>query len=87
MRCFVYGAGEYPATTPIPDSRDLVIAADGGLNALGRAGREADVIVGDFDSLGYTPGGDRVVTLPEKRILRIWRQGSGWALIGVQMPS
>ena len=50
----IVGAGEF-TDRGIWDPYDLVIAADGGLSALTGAGIHPDVIVGDFDSLGYVP--------------------------------
>lgn len=38
---------------------DLLVAADGGLTSLQRIGLVPDVILGDFDSLGYIPGEER----------------------------
>ena len=58
--CVIFCAGEFekPAE-PICD-QDLVIAADGGLQHLEKLGREPDMILGDFDSLGYVPAGAQV---------------------------
>ncbi|MCY4067742.1 MAG: thiamine diphosphokinase [Acidimicrobiaceae bacterium] len=39
-----------PETRPLPEA-DLVIAADGGLGMLRRAGRRVDAVVGDMDSV------------------------------------
>ena len=50
----IVGAGEF-TDRGIRDPYDLIIAADGGLSALTDAGIRPDVIVGDFDSLGYIP--------------------------------
>lgn len=50
----IVGAGEF-TDRGIRDPFDLVIAADGGLAALEKTGIVPDVIVGDFDSLGYIP--------------------------------
>lgn len=53
--CVIFCAGEFDVPIqPIRDG-DLVIAADGGLRHLQRLGREPDLILGDFDSLGYVP--------------------------------
>jgi thiamine pyrophosphokinase len=46
-----------------PEMGDYVIAADGGLRHLEAAGVKADMIVGDFDTLGYEPDHDNVVRL------------------------
>lgn len=55
--CVIFCAGGFDALAePIRD-RDLVIAADGGLRHLERLGRKPDILLGDFDSLGYVPEG------------------------------
>ena len=43
---------------------DLIVAADGGYQAALKSGVQPDVILGDFDSLGYVPSGSEVITLP-----------------------
>ncbi|NLI55287.1 MAG: thiamine diphosphokinase [Clostridiales bacterium] len=48
-----------------PAPGDLVIAADGGYAHL--AGVHADLVVGDFDSLGYVPEGETVVRHPAEK--------------------
>lgn len=48
-----------------PQSSDLVIAADGGYAQLG--GIRADLVVGDFDSLGYVPQNESVVRHPAEK--------------------
>lgn len=40
---------------------DCVIAVDGGLRSLEEIGVKADLVLGDFDSLGYVPTGIRTV--------------------------
>ena len=58
--CIIFCAAEFdtPATPIGPE--DFVIAADGGLQHAKKLGITPDVILGDFDSLGYTPGGASV---------------------------
>lgn len=59
-RCIIFCAGGFdrPAL-PILDT-DTVIAADGGVCHLQKLGISAHVVLGDFDSLGYTPEGANV---------------------------
>ena len=58
--CYVVGAAP---TEALPEVRegDFLIAADRGYDALRRAGIAPDLIMGDFDSLGYTPEGENVL--------------------------
>lgn len=67
MVCYLIGAGEVPRILPSPTEGDLVIAADGGLTHAIALGLTPDVIVGDFDSLGYVPTGAEVITLPVEK--------------------
>ena len=48
-----------------PRPCDLVIAADGGYAHLG--GIHADLVVGDFDSLGFVPEGEAIVRHPKEK--------------------
>ena len=62
-RCFIFGALPTEKKPISPKKGDFVIAADKGLLTLERAGVTPDVIIGDFDSLGFTPEGN-VIKLP-----------------------
>lgn len=58
--CVIFCAAEFDGLLfPIPEDA-LVIAADGGLRHTQALGLQPDVILGDFDSLGYVPGDSRV---------------------------
>lgn len=65
--CYIIGAcgAEEPV---IPCRADaLVIAADGGLRTLERCAITADLVVGDFDSLGRIPQGENVRRHPVEK--------------------
>ena len=53
--CYVFGAGQPPVRPPEIAASDLVVAADGGYAWTHAAGIRTDVVIGDFDSLGYAP--------------------------------
>ncbi|MBR2047244.1 MAG: thiamine diphosphokinase [Oscillospiraceae bacterium] len=58
--CIIFGAAGFDGLLcPIPDHA-LTIAADGGLRHTQALGLSPDVILGDFDSLGYVPEDSRV---------------------------
>lgn len=46
---------------------DLVLGVDGGLATLEAWGLEPDLALGDFDSLGYVPTGEKVIRLPVEK--------------------
>ena len=50
MRCYIVGAGDFFGELS-PERDDLVIAADGGYDALLSRGIRCDLIIGDMDSL------------------------------------
>ena len=58
--CYIVGAAPTEAL-PSPREGDFLIAADRGYKALRAAGIAPDLIMGDFDSLGYTPEGENVL--------------------------
>lgn len=59
--CYIVGAGDNSGTDFFKEKDDYVIAADGGLVCLQKLKIEPDVIMGDFDSLGYIPEGNNVI--------------------------
>lgn len=71
--CYIVGAGENYGLDFEKQPGDLLIAADGGYGAMEEAGLQADLVIGDFDSLGYRPGGEQTICLPtEKDVTDTW---------------
>ena len=74
--CYIIGAGEYGGETFVKGENDLVIACDGGYLYCQQEGITVDLIVGDFDSLGFVPRNPGVIQLkPEKD-----ETDTGWAV-------
>ena len=59
-KCVIFCAAEFDALAEALGTEDFVIAADGGLRHTQRLKIVPDVILGDFDSLGYAPEGANV---------------------------
>ncbi len=57
-KCAIFCAGGFAGR--LSDGADVIIAADGGLTHTTGLGLQPDVILGDFDSLGYVPAGSEV---------------------------
>jgi thiamine pyrophosphokinase len=55
--CVIFCAGEFEKLSQPIGEGDLLIAADGGLAHVKKLGLVPDIILGDFDSLGYVPEG------------------------------
>lgn len=65
--CYIFGSLEIQEKAIELKPDDLVIAADGGLNNIKKLNISPDFIVGDFDSLEYTPEGNNVIKHPVKK--------------------
>lgn len=66
--CYIAGAMSISShLRPFPAPHDYVIAADRGYDSLMAYGVTPDLVVGDFDSLGYTPNHPNVIALPTKK--------------------
>lgn len=63
--CVIFCAGGFSALAESVNEADLVIAADGGLRHAEQCGVRPTLILGDFDSLGYTP--DRAEVFPVEK--------------------
>ncbi len=59
-KCVIFCAGGFDAPVQPIDETALVIAADGGVTHTQKLNRTPDVVLGDFDSLGYVPQGANV---------------------------
>lgn len=62
--CYVIGAGDIFPTDIKAKDGDFIVCADGGYRYSALLGREADLVVGDFDSLGTIPETDRKIVAP-----------------------
>lgn len=65
--CYIFAALETKTLPYIPNKQDYVIAADKGLDNLKKFGIKPDVIIGDFDSLGFVPSGENIKRLPVEK--------------------
>lgn len=65
--CYVVGAGDNYGLDFTPTESDYVIAADGGLHYLKQANILPNLIIGDFDSLGYCPEQQNVIKLSTEK--------------------
>ena len=61
--CYIVGAGDFVGSFT-PDKTDLVIAADGGYDALISHGIRCDLLVGDLDSIKEAPLGVELLRFP-----------------------
>ena len=66
MICYIVGAGEFHGEFT-PSSDDLVIAADGGYDALISHGYRCDVLIGDFDSISALPQGIELIRYNKRK--------------------
>ena len=63
--CIVFCAAGFDSLVEPVGSDDFIIAADGGFVHTQKLGITPDIILGDFDSLGYTP--DRANVFPVEK--------------------
>lgn len=64
-KCVIFCAGGFSGLTEPLHQEDYIIAADGGLVHMQTAGITPNEILGDFDSLGYTP--DNATVFPVEK--------------------
>lgn len=65
--CFIFGALAAGKLILSPSEGDYVIAADKGVETVRALGISPDEIIGDFDSLGYIPSGEKVTRLAVRK--------------------
>ena len=65
--CYIFGALPVSRMPKLPEKGDFIIAADKGIETLEKRGMEPDIIIGDFDSLGYIPERENKIVLPERK--------------------
>jgi thiamine pyrophosphokinase len=65
--CYIIGAGIVDECTIEPTELDFVIAADAGYDHLSKLSVVADLVVGDFDSLGKRPNHTNIVEHPAEK--------------------
>ena len=65
--CYIISAGDCSSINISKGKNDLVIAADAGLQYCEKYGIAPDVVIGDFDSLGFVPENDKVIKLPVEK--------------------
>lgn len=65
--CFIFGALPVRRMPIIPNDTDFIIAADKGCETLNTLGLAPDIVIGDFDSLGYIPERENKIILPVRK--------------------
>ncbi len=65
--CYIVGSYEFGEIHIEKGEDDVIISADGGLLLLEKNGILPDIIMGDFDSLGYIPKGDNISVFPKEK--------------------
>lgn len=65
--CYVIGAGDVTDPHIKADDTDFIICADGGYKYNTLLGRDCDIVVGDFDSLGRVPQTDNKIVAPREK--------------------
>ena len=59
-KCIIFCAGGFNGLVEPVEEEDFIIAADGGVAHTENLGVSPQVVLGDFDSLGYVPSGAEV---------------------------
>ena len=62
--CYIIGAGDVTDPHITATEKDLIICADGGYKYKTLLGRDCDMVMGDFDSLGSVPDTKNKIVAP-----------------------
>ena len=65
--CYIIGAGDITDPHITATAEDFIICADGGYMHKSILGRECDLVVGDFDSLGSIPDTEKKIVAPTEK--------------------
>lgn len=65
--CYIVGAGDCEKISIDKKENDFIIAADGGLRYCKRDNITPDLVLGDFDSLGFIPDQKNICVLPVEK--------------------
>ena len=65
--CYLIGAGDLADVNITAADGDFIICADGGYKYKNLLGRECDMVVGDFDSLGSVPETQSKIVAPTEK--------------------
>ena len=65
--CYIIAASKAHKIKIQKGDNDLLIAADGGYDTASKNSLLPDIVLGDFDSLGFVPSGENVVCLPTQK--------------------
>ncbi len=65
--CYIIGAGDVTDPYITASADDIIICADGGYKHKAILGRECDMVVGDFDSLGSIPDIENKIVAPTEK--------------------
>lgn len=66
-KCYIIAANVTGEIDILKSDGDLIITADKGYKQALKNGISPDIILGDFDSLGFVPSGDNVICLPVEK--------------------
>ncbi|MBO5936533.1 MAG: thiamine diphosphokinase [Clostridia bacterium] len=65
--CYIIGAGDIVDTNLKATDSDYIICADGGYKYKTLLGRDCDMVLGDFDSLGSVPETENKIVAPTEK--------------------